>query len=265
MSTRCMVITAAMIVSILMVGCGGTESTTTPAPVLPTAAYTPTFTPVPPTATYTPVPPTATPTPVLPTPTPTPKPNTGSIHGQIRFECNGQPVNIRYYAVLFRSGASFSSTHTEVDENGEFSFYNLEPGSYSVHKSTSLNVTFTQEGEPAGVWAGKTTNVILYSIYCPEIKLVSPVDDAVVTAPKLTFEWEPYRPGSQYQVRISGDLDGIPGGSSGLTLGATTDTTSEVTGVLASGEFTWKVCILKNSGPRYAICSLEESFRVDLP
>lgn len=174
-------------------------------------------------------------------------------------------MNIPYYAVLFKSGATFSSAYTKVDENGEFSFNDLKPGSYSVYETTRLDVAFTTEGEPAVVKRGETTNVTLYSIYCPEIKLLSPADNAVVTTSKPTFEWEAYRPGSWYVVRIYGDLDGKPGGPSMATLGKTTNTTDQYVGDLASGNFTWRVCIKNPYGPGYAACSLEESFRVNLP
>lgn len=174
-------------------------------------------------------------------------------------------MTIPYYAVLFKSGATFSSGHTKVNENGEFSFNNLDPGSYSLHETTHLNVTFTTKGESAIVKRGETTTVTLYSIYCPEIRLISPVGNAVMTTSKPTFEWHPYGQGSWYVVRIYGDLDGKPGGASMATLAKTVETNDQYIGSLASGDFTWRVCIKKPSGQGYAVCSLEESFRVNLP
>jgi hypothetical protein len=117
-----------------------------------------------------------------------------SIHGKILYECNHQPVNIRYYAVLFERGKNVTTSRAEADENGEFSFYDLEPGSYSLHYTTRLNVMFSGEGDPVEVKLGKTTSVIYYSNRCPEIKLISPVNDEVVTTSKPTFKWQSMRP-----------------------------------------------------------------------
>lgn len=224
----------------------------------PTETFTPTITPTPsdtptPTITHTPS--------KTPTPTPTKPPSTGDIHGVIRFECNDQPVDTEFYAVIFRSGARFSLAHKGVDQNGEFWFKGLNPGRYELYQTDSLNVAFTSSGKPVRVELGKTSEVILYTIKCPLFKLISPVGGEVVKSLRPVFKWENYRPGSWYQVRIYAVSKDV----TGLIMERTKDTTDQPISDLTPGKYTWQVCVPKPDGPGNLVCSPEEPFTVKKP
>jgi hypothetical protein len=272
------------LVMILLVGCSVPSGT----PVLeaPAATSTSVFTAVTPTQ----VPPTPTPTPTetltssitltpsnIPTPTfsppptqrptltqtltstPTVTPSTGNIHGVTRYECNNQPVFSYDYAVIFKPGAQWALDKVEVDENGEFWFKNLEPGQYDLYRSSTPGVVFTYGTEESvKVEAGKTAEVTLYTIRCPLLRLVSPVDGEVITTTRPEFKWENFRPGSWYVVTIEGKI----GETQQATLEKTQETSIWFLRGLEFGEtYNWYICIT-NASEGISMCSLRETFTV---
>jgi hypothetical protein len=160
------VFTAAVLVSMAIVGTGGVQAQIS---VNPTSTFTlvpptSTFTPVPPTSTFTPVPPTSTFTPVPPTPTFTPAPP-----NQPPAADSGGP-----YLVAAGSTIPLDGSGDDPDEDTlTYAWSSTQPGS-SFDDATLEDPTYTAGDEagifeltltvtdPGGLPGSDTTSVVVY-------------------------------------------------------------------------------------------------------
>lgn len=147
------------------------------------------------------------PTPQIPEPFPAQEPETGYIEGRVLYRCNRQPV-CDYYMYLFpgSEGTSYTSNTVVTDENG---FYHITatPGSYRLIAHPEADVKgFSYFHASVKVDARETTivdDILVY--FCPEMKLTTPTDGAVLTTARPTFAWESYPGAVVYEVLVYGD------------------------------------------------------------
>jgi hypothetical protein len=164
-------------------------------------------------------------------------------------------VDIPYFAVLFKGDSMATSNIQKVDQNGEFTFQNLDEGPYRLYGTKKLNVMFNRDGgKPVSVQIGKTIDVTWYVIYCPEIRLVEPVGNVIVNTLRPTFRWNHYGTESQYRVKLEGEKY--------YTLKTTGENYIQPDSDIEPGDYKWHVCILEGPKNISIVCSLDESFSV---
>jgi len=147
------------------------------------------------------------PKPQIPESVSAPEPEVGYIEGRVLYRCNRQPA-CGYYMYLFpgSEGTSYTTNTVVTDENGSYHI-TARPGSYRLIANPETDVLgFSYFHARVEVNARETTivnDILVY--FCPEMKLMTPADGAILTTARPTFAWESYPGAVVYEVLVYGD------------------------------------------------------------
>jgi hypothetical protein len=135
-------------------------------------------------------------------------PGSGHLEGRVLYRCNGRPAT-GYYVYLFpgSTGSAIAISTCQVDKNGVYRFTNQKTGSYRLTANINADVKgLSYIHAESEVIADTTTTVpdILLP-FCPDIKLTSPVDGAIVATSRPAFSWKQYAGAVAYRVNVQSE------------------------------------------------------------
>ncbi|REK69612.1 carboxypeptidase-like regulatory domain-containing protein [Paenibacillus paeoniae] len=115
---------------------------------------------------------------------------------------------------------------TITDENGQYRFYNLEPGDYQIGvgvRKEQISGYYMTELEAEKTVVGGAATAVQNVQFVPQVIAISPARKEIIQGDELRLQWQPYEGAAYYMLNISS----IHRDRIGKYSGATTTSISE--------------------------------------